>query len=70
MINDQFKSAMRVLKTVSICLLNEAKDAFKTLDDVTAEKLYSNIEDVLYSLSRASEDINMLEWRVRTENFY
>ena len=67
MTNDQFKSKMLILKITTGHLLNACKDVFETLDDDVAEKFYSNIEDVIYSLSRAYENVDMLEWCVRND---
>lgn len=70
MFNNQFKHKMLILKITTGHLLNECKDVFETLDGDAWKKLESNIEDVMYELSSAYREIDMLEWRVRTENFY
>ena len=70
MINNQIKPKMLILKITTGHLLNACKGVFETLDDDTRKKLESNIEDVMYELSSAYREIDMLEWRVRNENFY
>lgn len=67
MTNDQFKSTMIALKNATGSVLNACKDVFNTLDDDIAKKYEMNIADVIYSLSRAYEDVDMLEWCVRSD---